>query len=170
MKAGCALFCLILAGCGGQPPAQQSEVSAQANRFDPSAAYADRPCSILTPEDAVALTGRRYFETIARNEVLGDSVRCSIGVGEGGLSATVELHVLLPLDQPAALLRLACAPGAAQAPLPAPACVTKSKGYAALAGQHVLIAEVSGVTGKTDQARSLRLAAMMLPRLAVLPE
>lgn len=170
LRRWAALFCVLVAACGNQPPVEPSAPATDTRRFDPAAAYADRPCTVLTAEDAVALTGRRYFETIARNEVLGDSVRCSIGVGEGGLSATVELHVLHPLGQPAELLRAACASGAAQAPLPAPACITKAKSYAVVAGAHVMIAKVSGATGKTDQARSLRLASMMLPRLAILPQ
>jgi hypothetical protein len=158
---------LALAGCGqAAPPHTAPEPATEARAYDPAAAFVDRPCSLLTPEDAVHITGKRYFDTLARNEVLGDGVRCAIGVGEGGLSATVELQVLHAIDQPATILAGLCAPGALQAPMAVPGCRTRTNAYAAIGADRVLIAKVSGVTGRADQARSLRLATKMAPRLA----
>jgi hypothetical protein len=172
MKAAVAagMTALFLCACGSPPPAPAPTSDAPAEgaprAFDLATADSERPCTMLTPQDAVTLTGKAYYSTLALNQTEGDGVRCAYGVGKGGLSAKIEILVHFPTESGAQHLMAVCVKDAKPAPLPAPGCMTESAAYATFSGGRVIVAKVTGALGDVDQARSMRLATWMGERFA----
>ncbi len=90
------LACLS-ASCGrSEPPAPTS--SAPNGEFSAAALDLDRPCTLLTAQDAANISGLQFYRTMAANLVEPHHVRCAQGVGAYGLHGIVELDVAFPAE------------------------------------------------------------------------
>jgi hypothetical protein len=171
-----AVCAALLWGCGGEPDMQAEgglDGSGATISYDAARAHPDRPCSLIAARDAQALTGRPYFDTLAKNLVEGARIRCALAVGEGAMQGLVQLDIVLPDAFAAgeAVLQRFCRPGAGQPPtLARPACLTTEGGYAGLIGERVYLAAVRREPGRINQALSLRLLDLVTPRAQALPK
>ncbi len=183
-------LCAIAAACARAPeeaaPAQTAE---QQERFDSEGLDLNRPCTLLLRSDAEAVTGQPFFRTFAADRVEPDgSVRCSVGVGAGGLQGMAEASIhLQPEGRPAELYYVsvcrgeaglsagaagppglgrqsAAANGAAPIIL-ARNCVLSNGAYVLLLEDRLLIVSVRDAGGGIDPEASLRLAALLSTRV-----
>lgn len=114
------LACLS-ANCGrGAPPAAPDE-AAPGTEFAPAALDLDRPCTLVTAQDAANISGLQFYRTMAANLVEPHHVRCAQGVGAYGLHGMVELDVAFAAEGSSAqaLFVSACQPLAPASPPPA---------------------------------------------------
>ena len=116
-----SLACL-LAGCGRSESVHAPSQSPSNGEFDAAALDLDRPCTLVTAQDAAEVSGLQFYRTMAANLVGPGHVRCAQGVGAFGLHGMVELDVAFPAEGGSAqalFLRECRAPDAPPAPAPA---------------------------------------------------
>jgi hypothetical protein len=175
----------LLTACGKAPVAKAPPPPPHvpAGVFDPSKLDLDRPCSLVTAQDAANVSGAPFFRTIAADTVDEDTVRCSQGVGDYGLHGLVEVEVRYP--QPGApaqaIFDIQCRtpaqpaeiedapPVDANAPPPPDIsghfCSLQNGTYAVLLPDRVLTMRVRLSAGEIDPAASRKLAALVSARV-----
>lgn len=110
------LACL-LASCGRSEPVPAPSRVAPNGEFAAAALDLDRPCTLVTAQDAANISGLQFYRTMAANLVEPHHVRCAQGVGAYGLHGMVELDVAFPAEGSSAQALFA---GACQPLAPAP--------------------------------------------------
>lgn len=93
---------LALSACGSDDTAEKQptpapEIAVATGVYSPASADLNRPCTLLTPDDASTLYDQPFYSTMVGDRVGNGQVRCVQGVGVGGISAVVEAQVILPV-------------------------------------------------------------------------
>lgn len=86
------------AGCGGGQPAARRVIDPTPASFSVSNFDVDRPCTLLTANDAADIAGIPFYRTMAANLIEGSHIRCAQGVGAYGLHGVVEVDMRMAAD------------------------------------------------------------------------
>lgn len=92
----------LLAACGGKPAVQTRVLDPTPDAFSAANLDINRPCTLLTTNDAADIAGMPFYRTMAANLVDESRVRCAQGVGEHGLHGVVEIDMHMAADGAAA--------------------------------------------------------------------
>jgi hypothetical protein len=155
--------------------------------FDPAKLDLDRPCTLVTADDAAAVANQPFYRTVAADVVEGEgeSVRCSQGVGAYGLHGMVEADILYPeagttaavtferqcrvprqtVEAPAAV-DPAAPPPPELAPIQGRHCPLAAGGHALLLSDRLVVVRVRLGAGEIDTAASHRLAVLVASRVS----
>lgn len=191
IRALCASFAIAgLSACGdasehaAESAAPALQEAGGPDRFTPALFDPNRPCTLLSREDASRILHQPFFRTIAADRVEDNTVKCSHAVGVGGLHGLVEAQIILPdPGEPAELAYVAlCRARLDDTPKTDPdeapyrvagesvihgrACRLAGGGYAILMADRILVATVRGSAGEIDEAGAERLAAMLSRRVS----
>lgn len=162
---------VLLAGCGREDAPAASTLASATAAARPSRLDPWRPCTLLSAQEAAALTGHPFFRIMSDNRMEGAVAQCAYGVGAGGLQGVVEVEIVHTLDgaSPAALFAADCAPEEGGARMPDAAygarCASNSGAISANVQGLLLRTRVLGRWGEVDPARSDALADIVGPRL-----
>jgi hypothetical protein len=114
-----ALAC-ALAACGGGEPAARRLIDPTPTSFSVTNLDLDRPCTLLTANDAADISGLPFYRTMAANLIAQSHIRCAQGVGAYGLHGVVEVDMQLAADGVSArdMFNRACRVMAGEPPQP----------------------------------------------------
>lgn len=86
-----SLACLV-ASCSAETDRPRS-IDPLPAAFSAANLDINRPCTLLTADDAADISGLPFYRTIAANLIEADHTRCVQGVGAYGLHGVVEIDV-----------------------------------------------------------------------------